>query len=153
MNSKKKYYRTENRKEFYNIKIKECGGRCMICGALDRLVVDHCHDTGIMRGLLCYKHNAGMGMFADNPILLENAVNYLRKHIEQCQSDGAEENPTSTEPIMWKGTVNQKSAELANDMSFHSDRARARALIEFFPTMTEEAARKRISRVKQKMEG
>lgn len=32
-------------------------GRCAMCGYEDRLVRDHCHHTGLVRGLLCYSCN------------------------------------------------------------------------------------------------
>ena len=56
--------------------------RCAICGAERRseraLAIDHCHDTGRIRGLLCQDCNLGMGQFADDPELLEAAARYLR---------------------------------------------------------------------------
>jgi len=39
--------------------------------------VDHCHDTGVVRGLLCNRCNVSMGRFEDNPILLRRAASYL----------------------------------------------------------------------------
>jgi hypothetical protein len=56
--------------------------KCAICGAQARamraLAIDHCHDTGRIRGLLCQDCNMGMGQFADSPDLLEAAARYLR---------------------------------------------------------------------------
>lgn len=57
------------------------GGVCAICQQLpnnSRLVVDHDHHTGIIRGLLCRRHNAGMGFFNDSADLMEDAARYLR---------------------------------------------------------------------------
>ena len=42
------------------------------------LMVDHCHDTGIVRGVLCHKCNTGLGLFEDNIISLQNATDYLK---------------------------------------------------------------------------
>ena len=61
----------------------EQGGRCAICGNHQskmnrRLSVDHCHETGKVRGLLCINCNAGLGNYRDNLALLENAVKYLK---------------------------------------------------------------------------
>jgi len=54
---------------------------CAICSRAPngkRLHVDHCHKTGRVRGLLCFKCNAGIGMLDDSPILLAKAVDYLK---------------------------------------------------------------------------
>jgi hypothetical protein len=58
-------------------------GVCAICGeppSKDRrhdLAVDHCHDTGTVRGLLCLRCNAGLGQFDDSPDLLRRASEYV----------------------------------------------------------------------------
>lgn len=68
----------------------EQAGKCKICGheghvdfvpkgsrMFDRLVVDHCHSTGKVRGLLCNGCNRGLGYFKDNPEALQKAIDYL----------------------------------------------------------------------------
>lgn len=57
--------------------------RCLICGEIptDTLVVDHCHTSDQVRGLLCRKHNAALGQFDDDPELLKKAVIYLESHL------------------------------------------------------------------------
>lgn len=59
-------------------------GRCAICGGLNvagrRLAVDHCHRSGKIRGLLCYKCNVGLGSFDDDLERLLLAALYLEKH-------------------------------------------------------------------------
>ena len=59
--------------------------RCAICGRhqeeLDRrMAVDHDHDTGNNRELLCNNCNVGIGHLRDNPALIRKAAEYLEKH-------------------------------------------------------------------------
>jgi hypothetical protein len=58
------------------------GGRCACCtvllvGTQRRLAVDHCHRTGMVRGILCHPCNLGLGQFSDQPNLLAAAKSYL----------------------------------------------------------------------------
>lgn len=57
------------------------GGRCAICKTKDAKVwhVDHCHDTGAVRGILCSMCNLGIGHFQDDPVRLRAAARYLSK--------------------------------------------------------------------------
>lgn len=59
------------------------GGTCAICGKecdIHRnLAVDHDHESGKVRGLLCQNCNVGLGHFKDNPALLQQAIDYLRR--------------------------------------------------------------------------
>ncbi len=59
-------------------------GVCAIClrpprGKRKSLGVDHDHSTGEIRALLCSNCNFGIGMFEDNPELLQKAIDYLKK--------------------------------------------------------------------------
>jgi len=55
-------------------------GTCQICGASPSQRahhIDHDHETGVIRGVLCFKCNSGLGCFNDDPALLQAAINYL----------------------------------------------------------------------------
>nr|WP_281384753.1 endonuclease VII domain-containing protein [Novosphingobium piscinae] len=54
--------------------------RCEICAAEGRLVIDHDHRTGRVRGLLCQNCNSAIGKLREDPELFANALNYLERH-------------------------------------------------------------------------
>ena len=61
-------------------KIKQAG-KCAICDTIPaRFHLDHDHATGKWRSLLCHNCNVGLGFFADDPIRLASAIEYLNKH-------------------------------------------------------------------------
>jgi len=62
-------------------------GKCLICGRyFDKLNfpqhthIDHDHKTGKVRALLCNNCNVILGNAFDNPLVLINAMKYLKKH-------------------------------------------------------------------------
>lgn len=71
----------------YQAKLEAQGGTCAICkssspGRSDvrYFSVDHDHDTGKVRDLLCTRCNTGIGSLQDSSEILELAAEYLRKH-------------------------------------------------------------------------
>ncbi|AUV60620.1 endonuclease VII [Gordonia phage SteveFrench] len=60
-------------------------GRCKLCGQspegsrYSKLYIDHNHQTGKVRGLLCIECNFGLGKFKDNAELLDRASDYVRQ--------------------------------------------------------------------------
>lgn len=63
-------------------------GLCAICrreetstyrGHPRRLAIDHCHQTLVLRGLLCMACNNGLGRFADSPARLRTAADYIER--------------------------------------------------------------------------
>jgi|688.fasta_scaffold293915_2 hypothetical protein len=67
--------------------IHEQYGRCAICDDVldvtpraNGFHIDHDHDTGIVRGILCPMCNVGLGMFSDKCSRIDQAMAYLAKH-------------------------------------------------------------------------
>ena len=75
-------------REDYNKIYKEQTGCCAICRTFETgrghkyLHVDHDHETGEVRGLLCDLCNRGLGYFKDNCHFLRRAAHYLEKQDE-----------------------------------------------------------------------
>jgi hypothetical protein len=70
--------------EKYNEMVESQGDVCAICKTKPnfdkwkkRFVIDHCHATGLVRGLLCDACNRGIGMLKDDPSILMNAIDYI----------------------------------------------------------------------------
>lgn len=74
--------------EEYDEKLANQGGKCAICGREEfgvsgihrtprRMAVDHNHSTGQVRGLLCHQCNSALGLFQEDPVLLDKAKEYL----------------------------------------------------------------------------
>ncbi len=57
--------------------------RCAICGTPAPQHLDHDHDTGAVRQLLCQRCNHGLGLFRDDPGLLHTAAFYVEGHRSQ----------------------------------------------------------------------
>lgn len=67
--------------EEYDAMLTAQGGGCALCGrkATSRaLCVDHDHETGVVRGILCLRCNTALGTLGDNAEGLERALRYLR---------------------------------------------------------------------------
>lgn len=84
--------------EQYHHMLAAQAGACAICGRREPvgraapvdpmwLHVDHDHDTGQVRGLLCSLCNTGIGYFGEDLARMEAAMNYLRHH--NPRSEGA----------------------------------------------------------------
>ena len=73
--------------EYYEILAAQ-NGKCSICESQEvnnsrissgKLFIDHCHETGKVRGLLCSKCNHAIGLLNDDVDLLQKAISYLNK--------------------------------------------------------------------------
>lgn len=86
--------------EQYDAMLDSQGGVCAICKlpetvrhhstkTVQPLVVDHNHDTGTIRGLLCTKCNKAIGLLMHNTMYLSNAIDYLSKNEVEVIRDPA----------------------------------------------------------------
>ena len=57
-------------------------GKCAVCKSefTHTPHIDHCHSTGVVRGLLCPTCNTGLGKFRDNVDVLLSAISYLKRN-------------------------------------------------------------------------
>lgn len=71
--------------EEFELLLDKAEHKCEICGYSDKSdkkifpVVDHCHNTNKVRGILCSKCNLALGHFNDDINSLKNAINYIIK--------------------------------------------------------------------------
>jgi hypothetical protein len=67
------------------------GGVCGICGREPNpsiaLHVDHDHETGVIRGLTCFRCNQALGAFGEDMERLQKATDYLLRHDPEFQRD------------------------------------------------------------------
>ncbi|MDX3754669.1 endonuclease VII domain-containing protein [Streptomyces mirabilis] len=52
-------------------------GLCVICLKAPAVHVDHCHETGRVRGVLCFNCNSAIGKLGDDPDAVRRAAAYL----------------------------------------------------------------------------
>lgn len=69
----------------YDEMLEKQNHRCALCNKhvseLERrLAVDHCHDTGIIRGLLCMPCNTSLGQLGDTPKAISKILSYLTQN-------------------------------------------------------------------------
>lgn len=98
---KEKYLKSKEYKEsryFYNLErkynvnkqqylqlLKDQNHKCKVCGIEEvdvkgsKLFVDHCHNSGKVRGLLCFNCNLALGHVFDSVEVLENMIKYLKQ--------------------------------------------------------------------------
>lgn len=83
----KGYKRKCTLKKLYGISVEQFdamlaaqGGLCAICRTRPATDTDHSHVSGMVRGILCTRCNLGIGQFAEDPMILKNAIDYLCQH-------------------------------------------------------------------------
>jgi hypothetical protein len=76
--------------EKYDMMVIQQAGRCAICAGPPvhgkRLTIDHCHISGIVRGLLCSNCNVALGLLQEKELIVERALKYLRRSRPNTQS-------------------------------------------------------------------
>jgi len=65
-------------KEFDELSTKQ-NGCCAVCGNSEKLHVDHNHQTGKVRGLLCRGCNTALGSLKENPDTIQKLKDYIIK--------------------------------------------------------------------------
>ena len=63
----------------YDSLIAEFGGKCECCGTTEDLRLDHCHETGRIRGVLCNTHNLGLGKIGDTIEDVRALLHYMEE--------------------------------------------------------------------------
>lgn len=70
--------------EEYRLRVDAQQGRCAVCGDEPenggRLHVDHNHESGAVRDLLCRPCNQALGLANDDPQRLRAMADYLERH-------------------------------------------------------------------------
>jgi hypothetical protein len=72
--------------EDYFAMLEAQGGRCAICptdqpwSRSDTWAVDHDHETGAVRALLCHRCNTALGLLGDDPARMRAAADYVERH-------------------------------------------------------------------------
>lgn len=86
-NNPKKYSQKHRKKTYglskeqYEAMVLAQRSLCKICNLPKPLVVDHCHKTNVVRGLLCNACNTGIGFFKDSAATCLSAANYLDPNV------------------------------------------------------------------------
>ena len=83
--AKTRKYRLKNKygltEQMFQDMLSQQNNQCMICReVMDQPYVDHDHQTGRIRGLLCTYCNTLLGMARDSSFILSNAISYLKSN-------------------------------------------------------------------------
>lgn len=105
--------------EDYLAMLTSQGGRCAICKGLPPgkrgFAVDHDHQTGRIRALLCVRCNTGLGHFMDNADLLRAGAAYLDAH---CGTTGVDGTSAATCGISGTHKARLSSTATSSDDAF-----------------------------------
>lgn len=88
----RRQYMSSNLKKTHGITLEQKrsmlsaqGGKCAICGTTEPggrgdFHVDHSHENGKIRGVLCHRCNIGIGSLREDVAILFSAIDYLMNH-------------------------------------------------------------------------
>jgi recombination endonuclease VII len=129
--------------EDYAVKLGRQGGVCAGCKRKFKksLCVDHCHTTGLLRGLLCKNCNIGIGYLGDNPYVMRNLAGYVeawwQRHMKLLGLTALD-------------VAGLASGRIKSNMGKMAGR-KASALLKLLGLMAREAARFKSGKVKSNM--
>lgn len=74
--------------EDYEEMVNKQHGRCKACGQKPekRLVIDHNHSTGKVRGLLCANCNCALGHLKEDVERCHGLIRYILEHAVRCSN-------------------------------------------------------------------
>lgn len=101
----------------YDFMLGEQGGGCAICGRTDpgrrlqaHFSIDHCHITGLVRGLLCHPCNLGIGYLQDSPDIMRAAAAYVAPVRVELEDLTSEEIDNVAKLLAWGREVLEKKS-------------------------------------------
>ena len=109
--------RSEEYDELLNIQNGVCAG----CGATEfngksyHLAVDHDHETGTIRGLLCLKCNRILGLAQDNPDLLRKLADYLEHGVAEVGSQTLRNKNGRGQDVRPSGAILDETSKMAEE--------------------------------------
>jgi len=74
-----KYHKEVYRWAKYGLNGPIAMAECEICKAVEDLVIDHCHDTQVVRGVLCRTCNMALGLLKENKNNVRSALKYAER--------------------------------------------------------------------------
>lgn len=72
------YHYGISEKQYQDLAVNQ-NGKCAVCGDAEKLFVDHNHETGKVRALLCTRCNTAIGLLRENPEIVQKVKDYLEK--------------------------------------------------------------------------
>lgn len=83
----KRWVKNANLRRMYGIDLDDYtrllssqGGGCASCGGVEMLCVDHDHDTGVIRGILCHWCNVSAGLLQESSARARQLAAYMERH-------------------------------------------------------------------------